>query len=383
VTQATVRSELVIGFEPPPRVPGGIARYTRELTLALEQQGEPDVTVSTTHVREWLRPLSARAWALGLRGGFGAAINVDSDARGTTSFHATSVLAPPRGDHPLVVTIHDTIPFTHPLTLTPHGASWHRAMITRAVHEADALVVPTMAVADSLLREFTASTDDDNAFGRSLRQRIHVGPGAASLEPVTDDDGRRMRAAFGLSERPYVVFVGTIEPRKGLDILIHAIASRLDLDLVIVGAQGWGHVSLPKVAESAGLPQERLIVTGAVHDSVVAAIIQGARALVLPSRAEGFGLPLIEAMKLRTPVVLSDDAALVEVAGGAGVVAKIISSDAGDAGDASRELNRALDESFDRKSALVQAGLRRSADFSWTSTAMRVTNLHRQLTSRS
>jgi glycosyltransferase involved in cell wall biosynthesis len=104
---------------------------------------------------------------------------------------------------------------------------------------------------------------------------------------------------------------------------------------------------------------------------------------VLPSRAEGFGLPLIEAMNLRTPVVLSDDAALVEVAGGAGVVAKIISSDAADVGDASRELNRALDESFDRKGALVEAGLRRSADFSWTSTAMRVTHIHQQLTSRS
>jgi len=379
-----VRRNLFVGFEPLPRVPGGIARYTRELTRALEQQATPEVAVHRTHVRERLRPFAARMWALGSRSGFGATLNVNSPELNGTSFHATSVFAPPRGSSPAVITIHDTVPFTHPEMLTRHGAAWHRTMIRRAVEQADALVVPTRAVAERLIREFHHGGEKSLSSQLSLTERIHVAGGAASLEPVADDAAREIRHAFGLvAGRPYVVYVGTIEPRKGLEYLVRAVALRKNLDLVIVGAQGWGKVDIRRVAIEARLDPDRLVVTGAIHDSTVASLVQAARALILPSLAEGFGLPLIEAMRLGTPVVLSDDDALVEVAGGAGVVADILKFGRANVPGVVHELNRALDESFDRAETLIEAGLRRCADFSWDTTAARVANIHRQLTAHS
>lgn len=374
---------LIVGFEPLPRVPSGIARYTRELTRALEQLAEPELAIHRTHVREQLRPFAARMWAMGSRHSFGATVHVNSDERASTSFHATSVFAPRRGSSPIVVTVHDTVPFTHPQMLTRHGAAWHRKMIIQAVEHADALVVPTTAVAKSLLREFRHAGDEQHSTGRSLSERIHVAGGAASLELVDSGEAREIRQAFGLGAgRPYVVFVGTIEPRKGLEHLVRAVAQRKDLDLVIVGAPGWGKVDIRHAAIAARLDPDRLVVTGAVHDSTVASIVQGASALVLPSLAEGFGLPLIEAMRLGTPVVHSDDDALVEVAGGAGVVANILQFGYANTAEVVRELNRALDESIDRAEELTAAGLRRCADFSWNQTAARVASIHRQFTTQ-
>ena len=379
---ANVPSGLIVGFEPLPRSPGGIARYTLELLTALTQEKSSGVGVSHTFVHEQLRAVAARAWAGGIRAGFGANINAKVNDRATATFHSTSVLAPPRGSHPLVVTIHDTVPYTHPETLTAHGAAWHRTMIARAARDADALVVPTQAVAESLMRELIRTGRVPASVASALGERIHVAGGAASLEPATDDEARDIRDAFDIGARDYIVFVGTIEPRKGLDVLVRAVASRSDVDLVVVGAQGWGNIDLRHLADVVQLDADRLIVTGAVHDSAVASIVQGARALVLPSRAEGFGLPLIESMNLGTPVVLSNDSALMEVAGGAGIIAPILGT--GEAiDDVTRILNRAIDESLDRRDELVAAGHVRAAEFSWAKTANRVAEIHRQLTTHS
>jgi len=377
-----VQRDLIVGFEPIPRSPGGIARYSWELSRALEHAAGADVRIRRAQMREWLRPFAARLWAAGIKAPSATTTHDGATESESASFHATSVLAPPRGSRPLVVTIHDTVPFTHPHTLTRHGAAWHRAMVKRAVRDADAIVVPTRAVADSLLGIFEREDDMPHSSGVSLAQRIHVGGGAASLEPVAEEDARLIRDAFGIGQRPYVVFVGTIEPRKGLGDLIRAVAGRPDMDLAIVGAPGWGNIDVRQLAIAAGLDQERLVVTGAVHDSTVAALVQGARALVLPSRAEGFGLPLIEAMRLGTPVVLSNDAALREVAGDAGIVANILGVEANDPEVVARELNRALDESLHRRDTLIEAGLRRCAEFTWDETAARVLDIHRQLTLR-
>jgi glycosyltransferase involved in cell wall biosynthesis len=255
-------------------------------------------------------------------------------------------------------------------------------MLKRAVRDADAIVVPTRAVADSLVAIFEREDGSPHSSGVALAQRIHVGGGAASLEPVAEEDARPIRDFFGIGQRPYVVFVGTIEPRKGLGDLIRALAVRPDLDLVIVGAQGWGNIDVRQLAMAAGLDLDRLVVTGAVHDSTVAALVQGAQALVLPSRAEGFGLPLIEAMRLGTPVVLSNDAALREVAGDAGIVANFLGVEENESEVVARELNRALDEVLNRRDTLIDAGLQRSAEFTWDKTAARVLDIHRQLTLR-
>ncbi|MCW2778672.1 MAG: glycosyl transferase group 1, partial [Frankiales bacterium] len=215
---------------------------------------------------------------------------------------APTPLAPPRRGRPLVVVVHDAVPWTHPSTLTPRGVAWHRRAVERAARDADLVVVPTHAVA------------------RALREHVRVdrlqvvGEGALlDLPPDAVARATRMQ----LPER-YLLTVATLEPRKGLDVLVPALRA-VDLPLLCVGQPGWGGLDLPALAAQHGVA-DRVRVLGRVPDADLAVLVDRATALVVPSRAEGFGLPLLEAMRLGTPVLTSDTPALVEVGGGAAAV---------------------------------------------------------------
>ena len=308
-------------------VPGGIGRYAEELTrqlIATAPTGcDVEAVVSAAppadldHLRTLLPGLSGlerltlprRELAVAWQGGM---------ARGASRgmVHAPSVLAPlvkhNRFQEPgrqTVVTVHDTVPWTHPETLTSRGVHFHRAMVKRAFRHADAVVVPTHAVAAQL-----------NAIHR-FEDRLRVIGGAPSgrLRVPVDADLRAER--LGLPER-YVLAVGTLEPRKGLTALIQAMAhpdAPQDVPLVIAGPDGWGDVDVIGTAERAGLAPDRLKVLGRVDDTDLAVVYDRATVFVFPSLAEGFGLPVIEAMSLGTPVIHSDDEAVREVASDAGV----------------------------------------------------------------
>jgi len=161
--------------------------------------------------------------------------------------------------------------------------------------------------------------------------------------------------------------VGTAEPRKGLDVLVGAMGypPLRDRRLVVVGPTGWGNVSIATLAGDAGV-SDRVLVTGRVPDADLAAVYAGASVLAMPSRAEGFGLPVLEAMTQGVPVVTSADPALVEVGGGAALITAIDDSEA--LADA---LGRAA-ESGPERDALVQRGVARADQFDWGRTARRM-----------
>ncbi|MCU1689264.1 MAG: glycosyl transferase group 1 [Pseudonocardiales bacterium] len=276
--------------------------------------------------------------------------------------HAPTLLVPPRRSRPLVVTIHDAVPWTHPQTLTPHGAAWHRTMGAAIAREADAVVVPTRAVAAALAEALPQlAADRVHVIGQGITAAL-ARPDATAAAPV------------GLPQR-YLLSLATLEPRKGLDVLLAALAEpgAPDIPLVVVGQAGWGAVDVQASARALGLAPNRVIELGRVPDAVLAGVLAGAQALVMPSRAEGFGLPVLEAMAAGVPVVTSDDAALVEVGGGAAAV-----SPREDAAALADVLATVVGDE-DLRASMAAAGLVRSRAFDWDDCARRLWALYADL----
>jgi glycosyltransferase involved in cell wall biosynthesis len=352
-------------------VPGGTGRYTRELVTAMAQSPPPTWTVACVTATH--RDLSAadvpdvagpRALPLPRRALTALWERGVHLWPGGDAVHAPTPLAPPapRRGRCMVVTVHDTVPFTHPETLTRRGAAWHQAMIQRAARRANAIVVPTVAVAEDLAR---------HAPGPATVAVVPHGvpePFRVDIEPAL---AQATASRLKLPDA-YVLAVGTVEPRKGLDVLIEAMAKPYgpDLPLVVVGPRGWGEVDLAALAERHRLAPGRLRVLGRISDDDLAVVLRRAAVLAVPSRAEGFGLPVLEALAVGTPVVHSDVPALVEVAGDAGVA---VPRD--DARTLAATLRAVLDDGPGTERRVAQGRLRAEA-FTWQHAAAELWRLH-------
>jgi glycosyltransferase involved in cell wall biosynthesis len=329
-------------------VPGGTGRYTAELLTALRATAGMGERITDwyapggSRLDPLRRPLLAELW----RRGMGPSPHADC-------VFAPTLLAPPRRGRPLIATIHDAVPWTCPETLTPRGARWHREMAERVADSADVVVTPTAAVA----RELAAHV--------SLPRVEVIGEGVgAGIRDVPPDAAER--AARLELPTSFALAVGTLEPRKGLDVAAAALSEPdwPDLPLLIAGPGGWGD------ALAAAPDSSRIRLLGRLADPDLATVYSRAAVLVMASRAEGFGLPVLEAMTHGVPVVISDAAALVEVAGGAAIV-----TPRGDAPALAAGVGRAVAE----RDLWSKAGLVRSKDFSWEAAAVHLWEICRNL----
>jgi glycosyltransferase involved in cell wall biosynthesis len=333
-------------------VPGGTGRYTREIAAALARRAPTGSAVAgaTAWHRDIVRIPGVPAFRLAFprralialwERGIGPSVGGDV-------VHAPTPLAPPRRGTPLVVTVHDAVPWTHPETLTARGVRWHRTAIERAARTADAVVVPTHAVAERLAHHVR------------LGDRVRVIGEGVSTDLSLPADVEARAEVLQLPDR-YLLTVATLEPRKGLSVLLQQLArsEAPDVPLLVAGQPGWGGVDPLVEAARLGMAG-RVRVLGRVPDADLAVLMARATALVVPSRAEGFGLPMLEAMSLGTAVVTSPDAALVEVAGGASLVA----SD-----DELATVLRGVVEDDVLRARLGAAGRERAAAFTWDAAA--------------
>ncbi|MET0861299.1 MAG: glycosyltransferase family 1 protein [Microbacterium sp.] len=363
-------------------LPNGLARYTEELTRALIQTAPRGCSVEgivsalppekIAAVEEALPGLAelhrttlprrelAAAWQLGI-----------VPTLGSGMIHSPSLLAPLRRHDrafdatQVIVTIHDTLPWTHPKSLTPTTVAWQKGMLKRARKHADAIVVPTHAVAEQL-----AEIVD---FG----DRVRVIPGAVATSLTLPLDAEWRASKLELPDE-YILTVGSLDPRRGITSLISGLgmAGAPDLPVLVLGPDTWGELSLAVVADEAGLPEDRVRALGYLSDADLAVVLDRASVFVYPSLQEGFGLPLIEAFSFGTPVVHSDDPALMEVAGGAGVAVE-----RGKKGYAERLAAAVASVLSDTERAqrLRIAGQDRARSFSWRDSAERVWALHADL----
>lgn len=217
--------------------------------------------------------------------------------------HATTWAVPPaRG--PLVVTVHDVAFLRDPDHFTPRGTAFFRRGLEIVRRDADVVVVPSAATADDLAQH---GVDPD---------RVRVIPHGVSVPTVTTEEKDRARSRHGLA-RPYVLWVGTVEPRKNVARLVEAyrdlLAGGVDVDLVLAGPAGWGQASADVASRTAELPEGRVHLLGRLPLADLHAVYAGAAVLCFPSLWEGFGLPALEALAHGVPVVTSRGTSMAEV----------------------------------------------------------------------
>ena len=221
------------------------------------------------------------------------------------------------GRRPIVLTIHDLQYRRFPEYFSHARRRYLDAVMPRSVARAAVVTTPTEYVRRRVVEVFGADPD-----------RVAVVPhGVPPVPEQGADDVARVRAQFGLDDRPIVVYPAITHPHKRHDVLVRML-DHLDDDTAIVLTGGSGPAEGALRALIAASPYaERVVRPGRVSADDLDALIAGADALAFPSEYEGFGAPLVEAMALGTPVVASDADAVREVVGDAGV---IIDGDAGD-----------------------------------------------------
>jgi glycosyltransferase involved in cell wall biosynthesis len=221
--------------------------------------------------------------------------------------HGTNFVLPPPRRAAGVVTVHDLSYLRYP-DLVSDASLAYRKLVPRALQRAAMVITPSRAVAAEVMSEYGVPAD-----------RIRATPLGVSdvwFQPVPKP------SRLHLPDR-YLVAVGTLEPRKGLDVLLDAYRMMLSdgsmPPLVLVGGKGWG----PQLATT-GIPANRLWLTGYLGEDELRGVVAGAEMLIFPSHYEGFGLPPLEALAAGTAVVASDIPAVSEATAGAGSVVTLV-----------------------------------------------------------
>jgi glycosyltransferase involved in cell wall biosynthesis len=262
--------------------------------------------------------------------------------------HATGVAVPPPSA-PLVVSVHDLAYVHDPDHFTAHGLRFFERALDLTRRHAKLVLCSSQATVDDCRRE---------GFDPGRLRLVPLGVRSVPVDARAVDEVRRRYAL----DRPYVLFVGTIEPRKNLPALLDAFArlDRPELELLIVGPTGWGDDIGPRVAAFG----DRVRTTGFLAGDELRALYSGAAVFCYPSLLEGFGLPVLEAMAQGTPVVTSLGTATEElVAGGAGLAV-----DPRDPAAIAGALAAVLDDSA-LAAGLVSAGLDVARAHTWERTA--------------
>jgi glycosyltransferase involved in cell wall biosynthesis len=346
--------------------PGGIGTYVRELVPALAAaDGAPELTLFHASFpgrrgEPWMDRFSIRELPHGIRRLYPewALLGrpaLPQDLAAMDLVHAPSPVAvpPPGSGQRLVVTVHDLAFRIYPRLFPAVWRNLFWAGVRRAARNADALITVSEHTARDLVR-----------FTRADPNRVHVVPLAAAL-PKAGLDPDEVIDRLKLP-RPYLLFVGLLEPRKNLVRLVRAYrrataAGALPHALVLAGPMGWHARQLLREVATPG-PGE-VVMTGRVGAQELDALYHGASAFAYPSLYEGFGLPVLEAMARGVPVVASGVSSLPEVTGDAALLVEPRST-----GQLAGAIERVLAEE-DLAARLSAAGRARAAGFSWERTA--------------
>ncbi len=268
-------------------------------------------------------------------------------------------------------TVHDLAPVKFPEYFRKSHLPYYgiRGVLRDLTGEDHVICVSESTKRDLL--EYSAKVD---------RDKISVVYPAASrfFYPRNGDETDCVRRRYGIPEGPYILSVATLEPRKNLSHLITCFLSVIqehkigDLNLVLVGTKGWKYGDILQRTRHSKDVKHRIILTGFVPDEDMAPLYSGALCFAFPSLYEGFGLPILEAMKCGTPVITSNVSSLPEVVGNGGIM--VDPSD----DDALCQAMVSLQGDEERRRRYSAKALARAGFFSWDKSVREILNLYRQ-----
>jgi len=263
--------------------------------------------------------------------------------------HCTGFVPPP-SKAPMVSTLHDVAWRHRPDHFTRHGVRVFERSLAEVRRRAELVLCPsrvTMLDAERAGIPF---------------ERLRLVPWGVEALEVDEAHKAAVRVTHGLP-REYLLFVGTVEPRKNLGRLVEALErAECDLPLVVAGSVGWG--------DSGVVASSRVQFIGFVPEVDLPALYAGAAVFCYPSEREGFGMPVLEAMSYGTPVVTSSGTSTEEVAGGAAVLVDPFDVD---------DIARGVDEAMGRRVELSMWGLRQAARRHWSETARLTVDAYREV----
>ncbi len=370
--QATRR--IAVDYTAAARQGGGIGRYTRELVGAiLAVGGEASLVLLTAAAglgdrwREHKARLAGQSvipltfrdlpldddWLARLWQRLRLPLPAEWLTGAADIFYAPDFVLPPlRRRTYALLTVHDLSFLRHPQTFPRALREYLVRSVPRSVARADHILADSNATRDDLITLLHVPPEKVSTLYSGVSARF-----TAQAQP---DERERLRQRYGIAA-PYILSVGTVQPRKNYLRLMEAcdpLAER-GLELVIVGQPAW--LAEPILAAAAQRPYVKML--GFCRDEDLPALYRQAELLAFPSIYEGFGLPPLEAMACGTPVVASDASSVPEVVGEAGILVP-----PEDVAAWRAALRRGLDD-LELRARLREAGLRRAAQFTWARAA--------------
>ncbi|NPV88361.1 glycosyltransferase family 4 protein [Coprothermobacteraceae bacterium] len=338
----------------------GIASYTKTLIEGLLQWGSDHEYVVYANSRARLEPsilqlgTIKRVWAPSRGSAWWEQLYfaTPGSTRGLDLIHNPHSAPLKRCRVKQVVTVHDVIPLIEPEAFTKRNRVYW-SFVWSSLHRVDAVITVSEWSKRDIVTRLRVDPDRVNVVYPALR----FSPTGAETASGVASTLTKYRI-----RKPYILYVGTLEPRKNVPTLLKAFKRLLevltdDLQLVIVGKTGWLFQDVFRTTEELGL-QEKVVFTGFVPTSELPALYSSASVFVFPSLYEGFGLPPLEAMAFGVPVVVSNRASLPEVVGDAGILV-----DPTDPEEIAFQIKRVLEDSQLRE-VLGRKGLERAARFS-------------------
>lgn len=281
-------------------------------------------------------------------------------------YHETAFFPAKTLNIPAVFTIYDLSLFTR-RDMHPRERVWfHNFFFPRRIRYARHILTISRFIKHEI--NHTLGIPDDKITAVPLAPATH-------FEPKPEDECREILSRLNIPD-DFFLFVGSLEPRKNLDLIIQAMARQENpLPLVLAGWDGWGDKKWLEMIDEKGLVN-KIIRPGYVHDQTLACLYSSATGFIYPSLYEGFGLPVIEAMACGCPVICSRAASLPEVAGDAALLV-----DPHDPAGLALAMDKIRSDAGLRRE-MIKKGFSRAREFSWSRAAKATLALFQQTASR-